>query len=133
MCAFLCHRLADESICNGCPESRDLSFWNSWQGIFACFGKRVAYIWGSAFDATFSGGCCSFTPFLSFIVYLIMFIKFNFLQHRLSDLTDYCTALKVKHSKLRRKRNYVYQEDSLAFSNNTPNSSPKIKLPNIRS
>ncbi|CAB4374453.1 unnamed protein product [Rhizophagus irregularis] len=55
------------------------------------------------------------------------------LEHRLSDLTDYCTALKVKHSKLRRKRNYVYQEDSLAFSNNTPNSSPKIKLPNIRS
>ncbi|CAB4489228.1 unnamed protein product [Rhizophagus irregularis] len=51
------------------------------------------------------------------------------LEHRLSD----CTALKVKHSKLRRKRNYVYQEDSLAFSNNTPNSSPKIKLPNIRS
>ncbi|CAB4426824.1 unnamed protein product [Rhizophagus irregularis] len=54
-------------------------------------------------------------------------------KHRLSDLTDYCTALKVKHAKLRRKRNYVYQEDSLAFSNNTPNSSPKNKLPNIRS
>ncbi|PKY59022.1 hypothetical protein RhiirA4_412299 [Rhizophagus irregularis] len=32
--------------------------------------------------------------------------------HRLSDLTDYCTALKVKHAKLRRKRNYVYQEDN---------------------
>jgi len=41
----------------------------------------------------------------------------------LNKLTDYCTVLKVKHAKLRRKRNYIYQEDNLAFSNNSSNSS----------
>jgi len=37
-------RFADESICNGCPDSRNLSFWNSRQDFFACFGKRITYI-----------------------------------------------------------------------------------------
>ncbi|CAI2191560.1 12549_t:CDS:2, partial [Funneliformis geosporum] len=46
------------------------------------------------------------------------------LEHRLSKLTDYCTELKVEHARLRRKRDYMYQ-DHLAFSNNFPNSSPQ--------
>ncbi|CAG8569521.1 3942_t:CDS:10 [Funneliformis mosseae] len=62
--------------------------------------------------------------------YEAVHVMLRSLEHRLSNLTDYCTALKIKHAKLRRKRDYMYQEDSLAFSNNTPNSSPK--LPSIR-
>ncbi|RHZ61248.1 hypothetical protein Glove_349g31 [Diversispora epigaea] len=50
------------------------------------------------------------------------------LEHRLSNLMDYCSELKVKHARLRRKRNYLYQEDNFAFTNNTPNTSPKKKL-----
>ncbi|CAB5377098.1 unnamed protein product [Rhizophagus irregularis] len=42
--------------------------------------------------------------------YEAVHVMLRSLEHRLSDLTDYCTALKVKHAKLRRKRNYVYQE-----------------------
>jgi len=37
------------------------------------------------------------------------------LEHRLSKLTDYCTELKVEHARLRRKRDYMYQEDHLHF------------------
>ncbi|CAB5364979.1 unnamed protein product [Rhizophagus irregularis] len=33
------------------------------------------------------------------------------LEHRLSKLTVYCTKLKVEHARLRRKRDYMYQED----------------------
>ncbi|CAI2193823.1 9454_t:CDS:2, partial [Funneliformis geosporum] len=47
------------------------------------------------------------------------------LEHRLNKLTDYCTDLKIKHAKLRRRRDYIYQEDNLAFSNNSPNTSPQ--------
>lgn len=49
------------------------------------------------------------------------------LEHRLNKLTDYCTDLKIKHAKLRRRRDYIYQEDNLAFSNNSPNTSPQKK------
>ncbi|CAJ0923858.1 18196_t:CDS:2, partial [Entrophospora sp. SA101] len=47
------------------------------------------------------------------------------LEHRLSNLMEYCSDLKVKHARLRRKRNYLYREDNLAFTNNTPNTSPQ--------
>ncbi|GBC51927.2 hypothetical protein RIR_jg36809.t1 [Rhizophagus irregularis DAOM 181602=DAOM 197198] len=33
------------------------------------------------------------------------------LEYRLNKLTDYCTKLKVEHARLRRKRDYMYQED----------------------
>ncbi|RGB39305.1 hypothetical protein C1646_754743 [Rhizophagus diaphanus] len=65
--------------------------------------------------------------------YEAVHVMLRSLEHRLSNLTDYCTDLKVKHAKLRRKHDYIYREDRLAFSNNTPNSSPKNKLPSIRS
>ena len=60
-------------------------------------------------------------------IYITMLINL-ILQHRLSNLTDYCSELKVKHARLRRKRNYLYQEDNFVFTNNTPNTSPKKKL-----
>ncbi|CAG8802689.1 21295_t:CDS:2, partial [Dentiscutata erythropus] len=45
------------------------------------------------------------------------------LECRLSNLTDYCSEIKVKHAKLRRKRDYSYQEDNFAFTNDTPRTS----------
>ncbi|CAG8595805.1 1575_t:CDS:10, partial [Funneliformis caledonium] len=63
------------------------------------------------------------------LTYEAVHVMLRSLEHRLGNLTDYCTDLKVKHAKLRRKHDYIYQEDRLAFSNNTPNSSPKNKLP----
>ncbi|RHZ61216.1 hypothetical protein Glove_349g12 [Diversispora epigaea] len=49
------------------------------------------------------------------------------LEHRLNDLTNYCSCLKVLHARLRRKRDYSYREDIFSFTNNTPNTSPQKK------
>jgi len=71
----------------------------------------------------------SITLFTSNITNINIIMLINLiLQQRLSNLTDYCSELKVKHAKLRRKRDYLYQEDNIVYTNNTPNTSPKKKL-----
>ncbi|CAG8458436.1 11160_t:CDS:10 [Paraglomus brasilianum] len=47
-------------------------------------------------------------------------IMLRSLEVRLSRLMDLCITLKIEHARLRRRRNYALQEDTLTFSNSTP-------------